>query len=334
MSKQGCIVSGVIIAIIAIILLACCGIFLLLSAVISEYDVSTSTQSVQTETITNGGSDKIAMIRVEGMILDAEDSGGLFATTAIASAPRINEYLDAAKEDEDVKAIILSIDSPGGDAYASDLIYQHVKAVQESGKPVVTLMRGTAASGGYYIAAPSNVIVAHQGTLTGSIGVRLDAQSLEGLYEKLGIENRTITNTQGNYKDLQKGLFDEDPDGVEDQIMQEIVDESYERFLQIVMEGRDFSREDALKLADGRIYTGQQAFENGLIDQLGEYDEALAAAEDAAGISNATVIEYKETDFWSTLMGYITSISNPTAQLMQFVDATPGVKVRYLYSVD
>jgi protease-4 len=221
------------------------------------------------------------------------------------------------------------MDTPGGDVYASVIIYEKIKEVQQKGIPVVTLMRGTAASGGYYIAAPSNKIIAHQETITGSIGVRLDVQSVEGLYEKLGFETRTMTNSGGSYK-TGEGLFDDDPNGEEDKIYQKIIDETFDRFVMVVAEGRGMEKNEVLKFADGRVFTGLQAKEVGLVDEIGGFDKAMSVAAELAGVDDPTVIRYTQKDFWSSLMGYVSVLINPTAQIAKYVDATPGVRLRYM----
>lgn len=330
MSKKGCLLITVVVVIIGIILLACCGIFMLFSTAFSSYDF-TSSDDYDSEIVESGGADKIVVINVEGMIMDVENSSDLWGTT-IASSQQISKYLDAAQSDDGVKAIILDMDTPGGDVYASVIIYEKIKEVQSKGIKVISLMRGTAASGGYYVAAPSDEIIAHQETITGSIGVRLDVQSVEGLYEKLGIETRTITNSEGLYKTGQ-GLFDDDPNGEEDQIYQRIVDETFDRFVNVVVEGRGMEKSKVIKIADGRVFTGLQAKDAGLVDEIGGFDKAVSSAKSIAGIDgDPTIIRYKEKDFWSSLMGYVSVLVNPTAQIAKYVDATPGVKLRYMYT--
>ncbi|MDD3647132.1 MAG: signal peptide peptidase SppA [Candidatus Dojkabacteria bacterium] len=329
MSKKGCLAITVVVIII-ILILAVCGVFcVLIGSSFAEYDWATS-GSENYKVVYQGGDDTIAVIPVEGVISDTSDSSDLWGSS-IASSQIISDNIDKAIEDSNVKAIILNVNSPGGDVYASDIIYNKIKEAQAQGVKVVTLMRGTAASGGYYIAAPSDKIVANAITITGSIGVRMDFQSLAGLYEKLGIESRTITNSEGEYK-TGEGLFDNDPSGEEDKIMQDIVDEAYDRFIGIIAEGRKMKENDVVELADGRILTGKQAKEAGLVDILGGFDEAVAAAEQEAGITNATVVSYDEYDFWSMLMGYVSNVANPTAEVMKLIDPTPGAKLRYIYA--
>lgn len=329
MSKKNCLVISVIVVILLILVFACCGISVLFINAFSDYDWSSLESTSQSETVLEGGDDKVVVIKVEGMIMDVESSTDFWGTS-YASSSKITKYLDNAMDDSDVKAIILSMDTPGGDVYASDLIYEKVKEVQASGITVVTLMKNTAASGGYYIAAPSDKIIAHDLTITGSVGVLAQFQSLEGLYGKLGIETRTITNSGADYK-TGTGLFDDDPNGEEDKIYQRIVDEAFDRFVTIVAEGRDMKKEEVLKIADGRVFTGKQALGAGLVDELGTFEEALASAEELAGISDATVIEYKEQDFWSMLAGYVGNIVNPTAKVVEAIDTQPGLRLKYLY---
>lgn len=328
MSKRGCLLIGVIVAIVVVILVACGLLCVLASSGMSDYNLDTLGES-DYEEVVSGGQDKIAIIDVEGVIMDVDDTTDLWGSS-YASSSQIIKYLDDAMTDDDVKAVIFSMNTPGGDVYASDEIYKKILELKASGKKVVTQMKGLAASGGYYIAAPSDKIVASPITLTGSIGVRMDFQSLNGLYEKLGIENRTITNAGGDYK-TGEGLFDDNPDGEEDKIYKQIVDEAFDKFLSVITDGRKMKREDVLKFADGRILTGKQALEKGLVDELGGFDEALDLAEKEAGISDPTVIQYKEYDFWSMLAGYTTNFFNPSAQVAKLIDPTPGVKLRYLY---
>jgi protease-4 len=328
MSKKGCLVTAVIVIIIIIILIACAGVCILFGSVFSEYDLS-SIGEAEKETLVQGGDDKIVVIDIEGLIMDTDSESDLWGSS-YASSGKISKYIDSAIDDPDIKAIILSMDTPGGDVYASDIIYNKVKEAQASGIFVVTLMKGTAASGGYYIASTSDEIIASPLTITGSIGVLMQAQSYDGLYEKLGIETVTITNSEGDYK-TGAGLFDDDPTGEEDQIYQEIVDETFEKFLSVIIEGRNLDRQEVLEIADGRVFTGQQALELGLVDELGAFDEAVTAAEELAGITGATVIKYEDYDFWSSLAGYVSNVVNPTATVVKNLDLQPGPKLKYLY---
>ncbi len=329
MSKKSCLISSVIALVIVIIIVACGLVCMLLSKVVSDYDFDAS-RVAEEKVIEKGGDDKIAIIKIEGTIMDTDTSSSLLGTS-YASSQQIIKYLNYVIEDDSIKGVILSIDSPGGDVYATDIVYNKVEEVQSYGKKVVTLMKNTAASGGYYIAAGTDKIVASPITITGSIGVRADVQSLDGLYEKLGIETRTFTNSGGNYK-TGEGYFDDNPDGEEDEILQTIIDEYFDRFVNIVSEGRGMEKDELLEYADGRIFSGTQAKEKGLIDDLGGYELALESVESLAGISNATVVEYQENNFWTSLAGYVSNVVNPTASVIKLIDPTPGVKLKYLYT--
>jgi protease-4 len=329
MSKKGCLIAAVVAAILIIIILMCAGFCALLSASTSQMDLSSSEEMFQTETLRKGGEDKIVVIPVEGIIMEVEESSSLFGT-AYASSIQINQYLDAAMGDSNVKAVILVIDSPGGDVYASDQIYNKILEVQDSGIKVVTLMKGVAASGGYYIAAPSDQIVASPITITGSIGAYMQFQSLEGLYEKIGVENRIITNSEGEYK-TGEGLFDDDPEGEEDRLYQEMVDEMFDKFIGIVADGRNLTITEIRKFADGRVFTGTKALEYDLVDTLGDFDVAISVAETEAGVSDATIIEYSQYDFWSLLAGYMTNVTNPMAVLESSINLRPGPRLMMLY---
>ncbi len=328
MSRKGCLVSLAVFFVI-IILFISCGILCFLFVKLTSNFNTDYLYKPESETLTYGGKDKVVVIDVEGIIVDA-DSEFDFWGADIASSGKIVNYIDNAMKDEDVKAIILNLNTPGGDVYASDVIYNKIKEAKSKGIKVITLMRGIATSGGYYISSPSDKIVANELTITGSIGVYMEFQSLGGLYEKLGIKTRVITNSRGNYK-TGEGLFDDDPEGEEDKIYQKLVDDAYSRFVEVIADGRGLTKEEIYKFADGRIMSGKQALDFKLVDFLGGFDDAVSIAGKEANIENPTVIKYKEYDFFKSLMGYVSTIVNPTSRVMELVDTTPGIKLRYLY---
>jgi protease-4 len=333
MSKKGCIVVVLVIFILGLIFALCIGACVGSVVLLSEAgNVAESSNNVDIKVIQKGGDDKIAIIKVEGIIMDVESSTDIFGST-YASSSKITKYIDNAMQDDHIKVIILDMNTPGGDVYASDIIHNKIVEAQLKGIKIVTLMRNTAASGGYYVAAPSDKIVANALTITGSIGVRLDFQSLEGLYEKLGIKTKTITNTGGKYK-TGEGVFDNDPNNEEKKIFQTLVDEAFDRFVTVIAEGRHMDKSAVLKIADGRVYTGKQAKEVGLVDELGDYDTAVSVAEREAGISDPTIIQYQDNDFLSLLLGTLISIVKPEARMLSLVDTTPGPKLLYLYDED
>ena len=255
--------------------------------------------SISEETIFEGGEGKVAVIRIDGTIAESDSGDGIFSMV-YATPDVINEQLDNALADESVKGVILRVNSPGGEVIASDLIYRKVKEVAAE-KPVVTWMSSMGASGAYMISCASKKIIAHPETFTGSIGVIMELTDLAGLYEKLGIETRVFKS--GAYKDS-SGVFDEDPNGEEDQIFQTLIDESYESFITQVSEDRELPLEQVRALADGRVYSGSQAKENGLIDEVGYMEDAIASVEELSGESNLTVVEYSTGGFWGELYQY------------------------------
>jgi protease-4 len=228
---------------------------------------------------------KIAVISLSGTI--TAESSSLFSVSTITSE-LVRDYLTRAEEDKAVKAIVFHIESPGGEIAPCQEILWEIERVKET-KPIVVSMGGTAASGGYYISTQANKIVALPTTMTGSIGVISQVINMEGLLEKLGIQIETFKG--GKYKDMYSGFREMKPE--EREIMQGMVDEYYEQFIDVVAEGRGLSREEVRNLATGQIYTGTEAKELGLVDKLGDLDTAINLAMELAGIETAIVEYYK-----------------------------------------
>ncbi|PKM82292.1 MAG: signal peptide peptidase SppA, partial [Firmicutes bacterium HGW-Firmicutes-13] len=188
---------------------------------------------------------------------------------------------------------------PGGSAAASQEINSEIKKLREEGKVVVVSMADVAASGGYYIAAAADKILANPGTTTGSIGVIMQVTNLEELYEKIGMEIETIKS--GEQKDIgnpARPMTEE-----ERSILQSISNDIYDQFVDAVAEGRNLSRERVLELADGRIFTGRQAFELDLIDELGDLYDAVEKAAELAGLDQIVIKEYGKLSFWDVFLG-------------------------------
>ncbi len=213
---------------------------------------------------------KIAIVKIEGVILDGEDT-----------IRQIRRWA----ENDSVKAIVLRINSPGGAVAPAQEIYSEViKASKE--KPVIASMGTVAASGGYYIAAASRRIVADPGTLTGSIGVIMMFSNFQKLMEKVGLES--IVLKSGKFKDIGSPYR---PFTQEDrELLQEVINSIYTQFITDVAKGRNMDLDDVRKLADGRIYTGKQALENKLVDQLGTLRDAIDAAAKMADMKVEPVI--------------------------------------------
>ena len=204
-----------------------------------------------------------------------------------------------AERDSGVKAVVLRINSPGGSAAASQEIASEIRRFKEdTGKPVVISMGDVAASGGYYISAYADNIVANPSTLTGSIGVITQFIYIQGLLDKLGLELETIK--AGRHKDMGIWPLTEE----QRQIMQDITDDLYNQFVAAVAEGRGLSVAQVTELATGQLYTGTQALELGLVDALGGLDTAIDIAASLAGITLPEVEEYSApTSFFEKLLG-------------------------------
>jgi protease-4 len=252
---------------------------------------------------------KIAVITVDGIITDhtADRSGNNMVDV-------IKAQLNRAKEDERVKAVILKVDSPGGEVMASDEINKVIAKFQdESGKPVVCSMGSLAASGGYYISAPSRWIVANELTITGSIGVILHTWNYRGLMDKVGLA--PVTYKSGKFKDMLSGDRSTNEIPAEERVMvQDLIDQTYDKFKSVVREGRSQAHKinkaegkplaiDWEKYADGRVLSGSDALKYGFVDELGDFDKAVERTKKIAHISNANLIEYRErydiSDFFS-----------------------------------
>jgi protease-4 len=228
----------------------------------------------------------------------------------------IKDQLKLAGKDSDVKAVILKIDSPGGEVLASDDIARAISEFQEkNNKPVIASMQGLAASGGYYVAAPCRWIVANELTITGSIGVIMSSVNYRGLMDKVGIA--PVVFKSGKFKDMLRGSKREDEiDPAEKEMIQQMIMETYEKFKSVVRTGREAAAsknagkgrklaDDWESYADGRILTGSKARELGFVDQLGNFETAVDTARQISGISGtARVIRYEEPFSLGRLLGF------------------------------
>lgn len=225
------------------------------------------------------GKADIALIDVYGPIADSKPDEGIFGGKG-ASAPRLIKAIREAEHDG-VKAILLRINSPGGTAAASQMIHEELMRLRKAGKiKIVTAMGDVAASGGYFIACASDHIVANPSTTTGSIGVILHVQEVSRLMDKVGVGHTTIQS--GKNKDILSPFRKMRPD--ERALLQELVNDTYQQFLEAIIAGRDMPLETLRPLADGRVFTGRQALKVGLIDSLGNYQDAIAKASSLSGI--------------------------------------------------
>jgi protease-4 len=227
---------------------------------------------------------------------------------AITSSEKIIDQIESFKEDNSVKAIVLRVNSPGGGVSPSQEIYDEVKAAAAV-KPVVVSMGSVAASGGYYIAAPAQRILANPGTITGSIGVIMQFTNVEELLGKVGLKSQVVKS--GLHKDIGSPVR---PMSTSDrEILQSLIDDVYAQFIQAVADSRQMDLDKVRQLADGRIFTGRQALEAGLVDELGSYRDAIRVAADLAGIEGKPKVVYPAADK-KELLGYFIQ---ETAQLVK-----------------
>lgn len=245
-------------------------------------------------------SSRVAVIRIEGPIMSGEATEGLFEGD-VATTGNIMSELRLAAKDKSVKAVMLRINSPGGSVTAAEEIGREIRRLkEETGKPVVASMGDTAASAGYWLAACSDKIYANSSTLTGSIGVYIPYMNTEDLYKKIGIYGTKIKS--GEFKDI---LSNERPmTAAERDLLQKMVNEMYDQFVNVVSEGRKIPVEKVKALADGRVYTGKQAKELGLVDEIGNYYDALDATGAMVGIEGTPEVkEFRKQKPWQSIWG-------------------------------
>ncbi|NOY80123.1 MAG: signal peptide peptidase SppA [Kiritimatiellaeota bacterium] len=233
-----------------------------------------------------GSDKKIVVIDVKGLIVsDARPRG-------VASAALIHRQLRTALKDRHTVAVILDMDTPGGEVTASDEIHNAVQRLRAAGKPVVTCMHTMGASGGYYVACGTDYIIANRLTLTGSVGVIITSFNYQSLFTKLGL--RSDVYKSGAMKDILNGARQPTPE--EQAYIQRLVDETFTEFAKVIAAGRGFGSVDAVlsaPFADGRVLSGRQALEYGLVDALGYFDDAVAKARDLGHAPRAKVVRYR-----------------------------------------
>ena len=262
--------------------------------------------------------EKIKVVDVDGVIQsnDANDF--------------VVDELKKAKEDPQIKGVILNVNSPGGSVYASERIANEIKALKEAQKPVYTVMREMAASGGYYISAPTDRIYASNETWTGSIGVIIQSYSLQGLFEKYGIKEQNITT--GKMKDA--GSQGRDMSKEEKEYFQGLVDSAFDRFVKIVSEGRGISEREVRKLADGRVYDGSQALANGLVDKIGDLDSAIGDMASENNLEDPMVIRNENVmGSFSSIFSKVTDLKKSESDLaiLDKLMKNRGLRPMYLY---
>ncbi|MBD8068982.1 signal peptide peptidase SppA [Bacillus sp. PS06] len=294
---------------------------------------ATDTEFIEHSITPGNGLDKILVLKVNGAIQDTgDDVTSLFSPTGYQHQAFLR-MIDQAKEDDFVKGIILRVNSPGGGVVESAEIHDRLVELQEeTGKPVYVSMGTMAASGGYYISAPADKIFAVPDTLTGSLGVIMQGINYSGLAERYGVTFETIKS--GPYKDIMSAsreMTDEERD-----ILQNMVDNAYEGFVNVISKGRDLSEAEVRKVADGRIYDGRQAKELKLVDELGYFEDALEAMKADYDLGDVNVVEYEANYGLSSLFSMsakkLFTDDIEMASLVQLLSQPNSPRMMYLYA--
>jgi protease IV len=242
---------------------------------------------LQEKTLQGTGADKILLLNVSGIISEGKD-GGLFERDDNIVA-RVKEELTKAAEDDRIKAVLLRINSPGGTVTASDVLHHELLAFKTKRKvPIVAVIMDLGASGGYYIAVTADRIVAHPTSVTGSIGVIMLRVSAEGLLQKIGVDASAIKS--GSKKDIGSPLRPMTEE--ERAIFQTMINGFFARFLEVVEKGRSLPADRLKAISDGRVMTGPQAQQLGLVDQVGYLDDGIQLAKQLSGLTDARVVMY------------------------------------------
>lgn len=283
----------------------------------------------------NDVTNRIAVIRVNGVIQD-NGSSSLISGSEGYQHQQVIEQFKAAAKDSTVKGILLAVDSPGGGVYESaELRAQIQKVREETNKPIYTSFGSVSASGGYYISAETDRIYAAEETTTGSIGVIMGSYDFSQLMENIGVKQNVIKS--GEMKDIMSSTRSMTKE--EKEVIQTYLNNAFERFLEIVMNGRGMSKEEVLKVADGRVFDGRQAVENGLVDEIGYEADAIKGLAEKIAAENPVVFEYvaKDTSFFSNYLPFGLNfkgnqdLTSQAGQVWSFIEAQQSPTAQYIY---
>ncbi|UOR13759.1 signal peptide peptidase SppA [Halobacillus amylolyticus] len=327
------IVASIIAASILLIAIAFQSIGFFMNKSFSENTASMlpSNQKLEEKVIERGSATKrIAQINLEGTIMNNPGSNPNPFGGGGYQHEQFIERLETIKEDNTIKGVLLYVNSPGGGVYESAEIHEQLLEIKDAGKTIYVSMGGMAASGGYYISAPAHRIFASNETFTGSLGVIMQSINYQELANNFGVKFNTFKS--GEFKDIMsptKPMSEE-----ERQIIQSLVDESYEEFVDVIAEGRNMPEDKVYDLADGRIYSGKQAVENGLVDEIGFKDDALSALKEEIG-GDPQVIEYKNNSIGSFFGLPLAKSLLPNSEIRfieQLISNRQGPTLMYMYS--
>ena len=290
-------------------------------------------QPLEEKVVDGEGEAKILLLEVAGAISEEKQRiPGVFEK--ISMIDEFREALKKAESDEKIAALVIRINSPGGTVTASDILHHEIlRFKKKTGKRVVACLMSVAASGGYYVAMAADEVVAHPTTVTGSIGVIAVKFNVQELFSKIGVDQETIKS--GDKKDILSPFRPSTPE--EKKILQELIDQLHGRFLDVVTAGRkDLDRAAVAKLADGRIYTAQQALGHKLVDRVGYLDDAIEGVKSSLGLDKASVVVYyRPGSYKSTIYSGLGEGGSPIFNLISIdgenLLSLQGVRFLYLW---
>ena len=285
---------------------------------------------LEEQVLEGNGSGKILLLDISGVISEQEKSSGLLEQPAPSMVSVVRESLRKAEEDRQITGLILRINSPGGTITASDIIHHELAEFRKrKNVPLLACIMGLGTSGGYYVAAAADEIIAHPTAVTGSIGVITMKFNVEGLMEKIGVSEQTVKS--GDKKDIMSPFRKATPE--EMKLAQEIIDRFYGRFLDIVMArpGNSLTREQLRILADGRIYTADQALAAKLIDRIGYLDDVIALARKKVRDNDARVVSYHRPGSYKGSIYADSAVKGSTLELLTGMESFAAGGFMYLW---
>lgn len=297
-----------------------------------KINVTPSLGPLEEKTVSGEGGNKVLLLDIKGMISNKKKVSALGAEVNIGLVDLVRETLKKAEKDTDVKALVLRINTPGGTVTSSDIIYHEIKMFKERKKiKVYAVVMDVAASGGYYVAQAADRIIAHPTSLTGSIGVIAMKMNLSGLMDKVGMDFEVIKS--GDHKDFLSPFRALTQD--ERLVFQETIDNLHERFVTTIENNRkQLSRDEIKELADGRIYTSQQALDAKLIDQIAYMDEVEEFVKDDLRLDAMRLVIYHRVGQYKSNI-YSSSPASPSINFnfvnLNFIPKTPGPNFMYLW---